>query len=227
MPAPLAIPAIVTDFPPIVTWRIAALGKASVVMIPATACQKPSGDRAAQAASTPVCSLSQGGSTPILPVEEGNTNCSSILKVRPTRVHVSRAKRTPACPGATLAISLFTTTARSQPVLIPSRPTSTGAAVDLLVVKAATAVAGTSETISPTSFFPLGLMPQATPAKRNPGTTIGRFSTFTRISSPHTFLLSSRHSGPLQTPWHFLYFLPLPQGQGSLRPTFGASRLIC
>jgi hypothetical protein len=25
-------------------------------------------------------------------------------------------------------------------------------------------------------------------------------------------------------PWHFLYFLPLPQGQGSLRPTFGAVR---
>src|ERR1700690_3262243 len=23
------------------------------------------------------------------------------------------------------------------------------------------------------------------------------------------------------TPWHFLYFLPLPQGQGSLRPTLG------
>src|SRR5882672_10468992 len=25
-------------------------------------------------------------------------------------------------------------------------------------------------------------------------------------------------------PWHFLYFFPLPQGQGSLRPTFGSSR---
>src|SRR5206468_2840031 len=25
-------------------------------------------------------------------------------------------------------------------------------------------------------------------------------------------------------PWHFLYFLPLPQGQGSLRPIFGSSR---
>ena len=25
-------------------------------------------------------------------------------------------------------------------------------------------------------------------------------------------------------PWHFLYFLPLPQGQGSLRPTFLPSR---
>src|SRR3954465_3214885 len=27
-------------------------------------------------------------------------------------------------------------------------------------------------------------------------------------------------------PWHFLYFFPLPQGQGSLRPTFSCSRTI-
>jgi hypothetical protein len=27
----------------------------------------------------------------------------------------------------------------------------------------------------------------------------------------------------LALPWHFLYFLPLPQGQGSLRPTLGSS----
>src|SRR5580692_3317432 len=26
------------------------------------------------------------------------------------------------------------------------------------------------------------------------------------------------------TPWHFLYFLPLPQGQGSLRPTLSPVR---
>ena len=25
-------------------------------------------------------------------------------------------------------------------------------------------------------------------------------------------------------PWHFLYFFPLPQGQGSLRPTLGIER---
>ena len=25
-------------------------------------------------------------------------------------------------------------------------------------------------------------------------------------------------------PWQFLYFLPLPQGQGSFRPTFGLAR---
>ncbi len=27
-------------------------------------------------------------------------------------------------------------------------------------------------------------------------------------------------------PWHFLYFLPLPQWQGSLRPSFGSARRI-
>src|SRR6266516_290994 len=32
----------------------------------------------------------------------------------------------------------------------------------------------------------------------------------------------TRKAGPYlaYAPWHFLYFLPLPQGQGSLRPTF-------
>ena len=27
-----------------------------------------------------------------------------------------------------------------------------------------------------------------------------------------------------EAPQHFLYFLPLPQGQGSLRPTLGSGR---
>ena len=29
---------------------------------------------------------------------------------------------------------------------------------------------------------------------------------------------------PSHTPWHFLYFFPLPQGQGSLRPTLSSLR---
>ena len=28
----------------------------------------------------------------------------------------------------------------------------------------------------------------------------------------------------LYIPWHFLYFFPLPQGHGSLRPTFSSLR---
>src|ERR687886_286019 len=31
---------------------------------------------------------------------------------------------------------------------------------------------------------------------------------------------------PVVAPWQFLYFLPLPQGQGSLRPTFWAGRFF-
>src|SRR5690606_36614811 len=30
--------------------------------------------------------------------------------------------------------------------------------------------------------------------------------------------------GPSYAPWHFLYFFPLPQGQGSLRPTLSSVR---
>src|SRR5688500_8463931 len=40
-----------------------------------------------------------------------------------------------------------------------------------------------------------------------------------RCATPRT-----RHAAC--APQHFLYFLPLPQGQGSFRPTFGASRVI-
>ena len=35
--------------------------------------------------------------------------------------------------------------------------------------------------------------------------------------------LSTSFSGQANRPWHCLYFLPLPQGQGSLRPTRGMS----
>src|ERR1700739_2184786 len=31
----------------------------------------------------------------------------------------------------------------------------------------------------------------------------------------------------LYAPWHFLYFLPEPQGEGVLRPTFSAPRTTC
>src|SRR5512145_1904646 len=38
-------------------------------------------------------------------------------------------------------------------------------------------------------------------------------------------VFSSMCQPPDPAPWHFLYFLPLPHGQGSFRPTFGSSRL--
>ena len=52
-------------------------------------------------------------------------------------------------------------------------------------------------------------MPQRTPAARKPGTA-------QRSSARHAAL----GRRPLSAPQHFLYFLPLPHGHGSLRPTF-------
>ncbi|CAI8336480.1 MAG: Uncharacterised protein [Halieaceae bacterium] len=44
-----------------------------------------------------------------------------------------------------------------------------------------------------------------------------------RHAQPNTRNTKIVHAQP-SAPWHCLYFLPLPQGQGSLRPTLGASR---
>ena len=40
------------------------------------------------------------------------------------------------------------------------------------------------------------------------------------------FLLQCNDGGAPSAPQHFLNFLPLPQGQGSLRPIFGPPRTI-
>jgi len=41
------------------------------------------------------------------------------------------------------------------------------------------------------------------------------------MSSGERSRFGSQHG---YTPWHFLYFFPLPQGQGSLRPTLSSFR---
>jgi hypothetical protein len=44
----------------------------------------------------------------------------------------------------------------------------------------------------------------------------------THPSPDQVHSLGSQAANYAATPWHFLYFLPLPHGHGSLRPTFGA-----
>src|SRR6266513_4002629 len=41
-----------------------------------------------------------------------------------------------------------------------------------------------------------------------------------------TWMFQCRHDGYATRPQQFLYFFPLPQGHGSLRPTFGNERRI-
>ena len=177
MPAPLAMPAMVSVRPFNVTCRVATLGKASVVMMPATAFQKPRGDSAAAAAGMPVRIFCQSGSTPITPVDDGSTSCAFMPSARPTSAQVSRASVSPGRAVEALAFPLLTTMACKRPARMTSSPMATGAAFTLFVVNAATAVAGTSDTSSDKSFLPLGLSPHATPENRKPGITIGDFLT--------------------------------------------------
>ncbi len=44
------------------------------------------------------------------------------------------------------------------------------------------------------------------------------------VNNPTQTWLSTLRASVPEWPWHFLNFLPEPQGQGSLRPTFGAAR---
>ena len=46
------------------------------------------------------------------------------------------------------------------------------------------------------------------------------------VRAPGSFDWHQAPAPDCTTPWHFLNFLPDPQGQGSLRPTFGLARWI-
>src|SRR3989338_5233283 len=172
IPAPFTIPASTAFLPFKEQVAEEILTKRSVVRIASAACKKESSERAAAAFSIPLLMFSMGIATPIIPVEEGITSPGSIPSLAPTSRHIISASRTPPAPVHALALPLLTTTAWMNPRLIRLIPTSTGAALTLLVVKSAAAVAGRSEKIKARSFFLLFLMPQVTPANLKPGTVI-------------------------------------------------------
>ena len=80
MPAPLLMPVTVTVRPPTCTWREAALGRVSVVMMPAAASPQPAGCKAASAAGRPASMRSTGRVSMITPVENGST-CSGCTPI--------------------------------------------------------------------------------------------------------------------------------------------------
>ena len=83
---------------------------------------------------------------------------------------ISRACASPSAPVQALAQPLLTTMARIDPLARErcSRDRRIGAAAARLVVNTPAAEAGPSETTSARSGRPFALMPQATPAARNP-----------------------------------------------------------
>ena len=107
---------------------------------------------------------------------------------------------------ATFAMPLFTTIARARPAPTRSRHHSTGAPTTVDFVKTpATVASGVAHQQRQVEGVVLDAAVDAGGSKAGNGG---------RAVDP------GAAGGAHAAPWHFLYFLPLPQGHGSLRPTF-------
>ena len=91
MPAPFAMPVIVTGTSPTVTRRDAPFGTVSVVMIADTAANQPSAASAARAAGSAATIFATGSGSMITPVENGSTCCSPQPSIDATAAHVVSA----------------------------------------------------------------------------------------------------------------------------------------
>ena len=155
MPAPLAMPLMVTLALPSFTVAVATFGKVSVVMMALAAAIQWSGVAAsASVASTPSNLVASSGS-PITPVEARNTS----PVVQPTAFAavcaVSAVDCLPVLPVKALALPELTTSARACPRPSLARHHSTGADGHFDLVKTPATVVPLSMTASSTSVRPL------------------------------------------------------------------------
>jgi hypothetical protein len=170
IPEPLATHVIVASLP--ATLAESAFGYVSVVMIP-SAPTSGSSCRSAAMPRSPRSIFSIGSGTPITPVELTSTRSAVVRSSAAAAAAMRRAFSTPAAPVATLLTLLFTTTPRSTPPRIVSRPRTTGAPGKWLRVKTAAAAASTSLAKSARSLA-VGLSPQLRLAQAKPRGKRGR-----------------------------------------------------
>ncbi len=165
MPLPLHIPPTRTLPSGSCTSTAISLGRVSVVMIANAAPGPPSGRSSETAAGSAASIFSTGSSCPITPVEQTSTSCgdspSAAAAAACIRSAFSRSR------GAQqLAFPALMITARAAPRATTCRLSRTGAAFTSLVVNTPATFAGTSETSSARSGFPLTFRPQQTPEAR-------------------------------------------------------------
>ena len=115
MPAPLAMPVTVTAVPPRLTFREAALGTVSVVMMASAAAAQLSSRRSAMQAGRPASRRSTGSGSMMTPVENGSTCQGEQPSSRATASQLARAACRPGSPVPALAMPVFTTRARMPP----------------------------------------------------------------------------------------------------------------
>ena len=121
MPAPLAMPLIVTLALPSLTVAVATFGKVSVVMMARAALiQSPGVACAASSDKTPSNFVPSSGS-PITPVEARNTSRASQPIALAAIVAVSAVACLPVLPVKAFALPELTTSARAKPASCPAR----------------------------------------------------------------------------------------------------------
>src|ERR1700709_1953260 len=157
MPAPFAMPLMVTLALPSLMVLVATLGKVSVVMIALAAfIQSPGTAASASVASTPSNLVASSGS-PMTPVEARNTSSTLQPAALAAIDAVKAVDCLPLLPVKALALPEFTTSARAEdlPPASLARHHSTGADGHFDLVKTPATVVPSSITASNTSVRPL------------------------------------------------------------------------
>ena len=155
IPAPLAMPLIVTDTPPISQVAVATFGKVSVVIIARAASRMPSGAAfLTSLSSTPSNFVASSGS-PITPVEARKISPAVAPVALEAICAVSLVEATPFLPVKALALPELTTSARALPPFNFERHQSTGADGHFDLVKTPATCVPLSSKASMTSVRPL------------------------------------------------------------------------
>ena len=191
MPAPLAMPLMVTVDLPIFAVAVATLGKVSVVMIAFAASSHGSSCAATTMPSiTPSNTLALSGS-PITPVEARKMSAGLQPMALAAIFAVNWQACRPVLPVKALALPELTTSARALPCLRLARHHSTGADGHFDLVKTPATVVPGASSASSTSVRLAYLMPAAAVASFTPaiggmaGTDFGaRGETATAMSAP-------------------------------------------
>ncbi len=155
MPAPLAMPLIVTATPPISACAVASFGNVSVVMMARAASAIPSSRASATSrSSTPSNRVASSGS-PMTPVEARKISLAGAPLACPAILAVSSVEATPVRPVKALALPELTTSSRALPPERFRRHQSTGAEGQRDVVKTPATAVFSGMTATVTSVRPL------------------------------------------------------------------------
>ena len=150
MPEPLRKPLMVTVRSPILAWRVASLGKVSVVMIDAAADDQWSSRAPLISAGTTAAIFSHSSGWPITPVEAMKTSLRGQPSAWATARVLSSTALSPSLPVKALALPALTMIARTLPRARFLRHQSTGAeqVLERVSTPAMVAPAGTSASMT-------------------------------------------------------------------------------